>query len=77
MAAQGKSQLPQEMQKAHAGFRPRALALVFKPPPLNPVARVKMMTVTWRCDVDNQRHDNDHNNVHFDCLQEPITLGNQ
>ena len=31
---------PQEMQKAPAGFRPRALALVFKPPPLNPVARV-------------------------------------
>ena len=40
MAAQGKSQLPQDMQKAHAGFRPGALALVFKPPPLNPVARV-------------------------------------
>ena len=70
MAAQGKSQLPQDMQKAHAGFRPRALALVFKPP----------RSILWRelywpredadCDVDND-------NVHFDCLQEPITLGNQ
>ena len=77
MAAQGKSQLPQEMQKAHAGFRPRALALVFKPPPLNPVARVILAEENADCDVDNQRHDNDHDNVHFDCLQEPITLCNQ